>query len=250
MSILQLRAQQIQRPPTQPLPLPPAQVQQQPHPPCRRASPTVAYATPSTTSSANSHYQQPGTISSNSRHHQQRSSISSMDSAAIVSDAGCDEPLYSRIDHSNSAEISHHYRQQQLQQPPVSSTTPVNNIVEKNGGTATTTAGMNAPEWVTRCYIRDSTFVPIISKKKILTWGRYWDSSFRGTKTRNQYLMTVGKSFRSNLDELKMMQEPLFLLVLITLFRVYLLCICPYHERDWTTWTSWIRLKNFGIGNE
>ena len=33
----------------------------------------------------------------------QRSSISSMDSAAVVSDA-CDEPLYSRIDHSSSNE--------------------------------------------------------------------------------------------------------------------------------------------------
>lgn len=33
----------------------------------------------------------------------QRSSISSMDSAAVVSDV-CDEPLYSRIDHSSSNE--------------------------------------------------------------------------------------------------------------------------------------------------
>lgn len=62
----------------------------------RRTSPTVAIT--------NQQQQQrlPPATSTSTR---QRSSISSMDSAAVISDA-CDEPLYSRIDHSSSE--SHH----------------------------------------------------------------------------------------------------------------------------------------------
>lgn len=93
---LQLRSQVR---PLAPLPLP-----GQPHLPGLRTSPTVPYAT------TQSHYHQSSSAAANRRnHHHQRSSISSMDSAAIVSDAGgCDEPLYSRIDHSSIDSHQHH----------------------------------------------------------------------------------------------------------------------------------------------
>ncbi|XP_057373112.1 kazrin-like isoform X3 [Daphnia carinata] len=62
----------------------------------QRISPTIAITAPS---SNQQQQRQPAAITAK----QKRSSISSMDSAAVVSDA-CDEPLYSRIDHSSSNE--------------------------------------------------------------------------------------------------------------------------------------------------
>ncbi|KAI9565476.1 hypothetical protein GHT06_009268 [Daphnia sinensis] len=60
----------------------------------QRISPTIAITAPSS-----NQQRQPAATTAK----QKRSSISSMDSAAVVSDA-CDEPLYSRIDHSSSNE--------------------------------------------------------------------------------------------------------------------------------------------------
>ncbi|XP_045025913.1 kazrin isoform X1 [Daphnia magna] len=62
----------------------------------QRISPTIAITAPS------SNQQQPRQSTATTAR-QKRSSVSSMDSAAVVSDA-CDEPLYSRIDHSSSNE--------------------------------------------------------------------------------------------------------------------------------------------------
>lgn len=62
----------------------------------QRISPTIAITAPS------SNQQQPRQSAATTAR-QKRSSVSSMDSAAVVSDA-CDEPLYSRIDHSSSNE--------------------------------------------------------------------------------------------------------------------------------------------------
>ena len=66
----------------------------------QRISPTIAISM-SANNSGNQQQQQRLSLVTTAR--QKRSSISSMDSAAVVSDA-CDEPLYSRIDHSSSNE--------------------------------------------------------------------------------------------------------------------------------------------------
>ena len=66
----------------------------------QRISPTIAISM-SANNSGNHQQQQRLSLVTTAR--QKRSSISSMDSAAVVSDA-CDEPLYSRIDHSSSNE--------------------------------------------------------------------------------------------------------------------------------------------------
>ncbi|XP_046635868.1 kazrin-like isoform X1 [Daphnia pulicaria] len=65
----------------------------------QRISPTIAMST--VANSVQQQQQQRPSLATTARH--KRSSISSMDSAAVVSDA-CDEPLYSRIDHSSSNE--------------------------------------------------------------------------------------------------------------------------------------------------
>jgi hypothetical protein len=69
----------------------------------QRISPTIAISMSANNSGSNSHHQQQQRLSLVTTARQKRSSISSMDSAAVVSDA-CDEPLYSRIDHSSSNE--------------------------------------------------------------------------------------------------------------------------------------------------
>lgn len=66
----------------------------------QRISPTIAMSTVANSVQQQQQHQRPS-LATTVRH--KRSSISSMDSAAVVSDA-CDEPLYSRIDHSSSNE--------------------------------------------------------------------------------------------------------------------------------------------------
>lgn len=85
----------------------------------RRASPTLGarhQASAGRLSATGSSGGGPWSVGTAASSHRHRSSISSMDSAAIVSDAG-DEPLYSRIDHSSSTTDSHGQQPKSL--PPL-----------------------------------------------------------------------------------------------------------------------------------